>query len=69
MLSIVPLGTCKLVQDELGVWTGARQFGVRLQPDPARPNDLTSPPPYFNVDGFLGYIFYPFLMSLGKVGR
>ncbi|XP_048854137.1 uncharacterized protein LOC125721943 isoform X2 [Brienomyrus brachyistius] len=48
----------KDIRDELGIWTGRRQFQARLRPDANGAGGFSHPPAYFTLQGNKAYLFY-----------
>ncbi|XP_048854138.1 uncharacterized protein LOC125721943 isoform X3 [Brienomyrus brachyistius] len=46
------------IRDELGIWTGRRQFQARLRPDANGAGGFSHPPAYFTLQGNKAYLFY-----------
>ncbi|XP_048855973.1 uncharacterized protein LOC125723411 isoform X2 [Brienomyrus brachyistius] len=61
------------IRDELGIWTGRRQFQARLRPDANGAGGFSHPPAYFTLQGNKAYLFYsgqpPFCRQCHSFGQ
>ena len=49
----------RMLLDEMGIWTGKREFfGVTLKDDPGGYQGLAHPPAFFNIGACRGYLVY-----------
>ncbi|XP_048855430.1 uncharacterized protein LOC125723056 [Brienomyrus brachyistius] len=59
------------IRDELGIWTGRRQFQARLRPDANGAGGFSHPPAYFTLQGNKAYLFYsgqpPFCLAVPQL--